>query len=190
MALLCSQGPQLWQTNEKCISVNGKISEVIASWGRKRKSNLHTINGHQLISFGLPTTHYSCPQKLRKPGFRQCSSTQNTTKPANSSGQGRFIYLFVYLFTHLAVYLFIYLAGDSNSSSCRKGDLVRDGTTGIQELARALQSGSRAEAISSISTQGSTLLSLTGWQSRDCVKNWEAGDAAKTWQFYLWESKR
>lgn len=73
LLVLRVKGPPLWQTNAKCITVNGKILGVIASQGLKSKGNLHTINGHQLVSLCLPSTCDSRPQKLCKAGFRQCS---------------------------------------------------------------------------------------------------------------------
>lgn len=83
-SVLSVRGPPPWQTNSKCISVNGKISGVIASQSLKRKSKLHTINGHQLVAQRLPCAWYSCSQKLCKPRLWQ--SPQNIPEPKDRLG--------------------------------------------------------------------------------------------------------
>lgn len=157
-----SQGSLLWQTNAKCISVNSKISGVIVSCSLKRKSNLHSINGHRLISLFLPSTCYSCSQKLCKSRFRQCSRQQCSKyhRAYKQTGTDAF---------------FVVVCGRRQQQ--RNVGFVR----GWPRRCRV------AVAISSTSMQGSALLFLTGPQSRDCVRNWKAGDAAKKSECFICE---
>lgn len=85
LLVLRVRGSPLRQTNSKCFRVNGKISGVIASQGLNRKSNPHTINGHNSQHSAFPLHDSAAHRSCANPDS-DWQSPQNIPEPKDRLG--------------------------------------------------------------------------------------------------------